>query len=129
MEKAKTKIVTLWLMVMAGFAFHIITDVMPIFWDANVATDASGEVPQGLVFFMMAISYLLPCAGIFCTLWSDKRAWLKVNAVLAVIAALFNLAHTAELLAGFSAAQLAILLTLDIIGIVLAVESIRAVRK
>ena len=129
MEKAKTKIVTLWLMIMAGFAFHMITDVMPIFWGANVATDTSGEVPQGLVFFMMAISYLLPCAGIFCTLWSDKRLWLKVNAALAVAAALFNLAHTAELVAGFSAAQLAILATLDIVGIVLAIESLRAAKR
>ena len=55
------KISVLWLLTICGFAAHSICDVLPMFWGKNMAVVATdGNVDQGMIVFMMTLSYLIP---------------------------------------------------------------------
>lgn len=57
----KIKISVLWLLTIGGFACHSICDVLPMFWGKNMAVVATnGNVDQGMIVFMMLISFLFP---------------------------------------------------------------------
>jgi hypothetical protein len=87
------KISILWLLTICGFAAHSICDVLPMFWGKNMAVVATdGNVDQGMIVFMMTLSYLIPACGVLCMLWKAK-ALKVINAVLAVLIGLFNVAH------------------------------------
>ena len=105
MEK-KTKIIVLWLLTICGFASHSITDILPMFWGKNVAVATDGVVPDGMIAFMMLLSFFLPACAI----------------------PLFNIAHSCMELPSDNAGQYLVLPMMVIIGLCLAYHSFRYVR-
>ena len=93
---------------------------------AVVATD--GNVDQGMIVFMMSLSYLIPVCGILCVLWKAK-ALKVINAVLAVLISLFNIAHAFMELPSDNAGQYVIMPMMIFVGIVLAWYSIKYVKE
>ena len=123
------KITVLWLLTVCGFACHSICDVLPMFWGKNMAVAATdGNVDQGMIVFMMMLSYLIPACGVLCMLWKAK-VMKVINAVLAVLMGFFNIAHAFMELPSDNAGQYIILLTMIIVGLVLAWYSIKYVRE
>lgn len=123
------KISFLWLLTMCGFAGHSICDVLPMFWGKNMAIAATdGNVDQGMIVFMMTLSFLIPALGVLCLL-TKARVLKIVNAVLAVLIALFNIAHAFMELPSDNAGQYVILPMMIIIGIILSWQSIKYVRE
>jgi len=122
------KISVLWLLTICGFACHSICDVLPMFWGKNMAIAATdGNVDQGMVVFMMTLSFLIPACGVLCML-SKTRVMHVINAVLAVLMALFNIAHAFMELPTDNAGQYIIMPMMIVVGIFLACLSIKYVR-
>ena len=118
-------------MIISGFACHTLTDMLPMFWGKDMAVVATdGNVDQEMIVFMMTLSYLVPVCGMLCLL-TDCRAKLSrtVNAVLAVIIALFNVAHAFMELPSDNAGQYVILPVMVVIGCVLAWHSFKYVKE
>ena len=126
----RQKIITLWIMIICGFACHTLTDILPIFWGKNLAVMATdGNVDQGMMAFMMILSYLIPACGIFCLLTDSRAKLLRiVNAVLAILVGLFNVAHAFMELPSDNAGQYAILPMMVVIGCVLSWHSIKFIK-
>ena len=123
------KITALWLLTICGFSCHSICDVLPMFWGCDMAVVATdGNVDQSMIVFMMVLSFLVPACGVYCMLWKDK-ALSVINAVLAVLMALFNIAHAAMELPAETAGQYVILPAMIAVGLVLAWHSIKYVRE
>ena len=118
------KISVLWLLTVCGFACHSICDVLPMFWGKDMAVAATdGHVDQGMIVFMMTLSFVIPACGVLCMLWKAKAAKF-VNAALAVLMALFNIAHASMELPSENAGQYVVLPMMIVVGIVLAWISI-----
>ena len=126
----KQKIIALWLMIICGFACHTLTDVLPMFWGKDMAVAATdGNVDQGMIVFMMTLSFFIPVCGIFCMLTdSCAKMLLIVNAFLAVVIGLFNLAHAFMELPSDNAGQYVILPMMIVIGCVLAWQSVKIIK-
>lgn len=123
------KICVLWLLTICGFACHSICDVLPMFWGKNMAVAATdGNVDQGMIVLMMTLSFLIPACGVLCMLWKAKTTKV-INAILAVIMALFNIAHAFMELPSDNAGQYIIMPMMIVIGLVLAGNSIRFVKE
>ncbi len=123
------KIAIFWLLTICGFASHSICDVLPMFWGKNMAVVATdGNVDQGMIVFMMTLSFLIPACGVLC-LMVKARATKVINAVLAVLIALFNIAHACMELPSDNAGQYVILPMMIVIGIILAWNSIKYVKE
>ena len=127
--KRHIKITFLWLRTICGFACHSICDVLPMFWGRDMAVAATnGQVDQGMIVFMMTLSFFVPACGVLCMLWKVKA--LKVaNAVLAVLIALFNIAHAFMELPSDNAGQYAIMPMMIVIGLILAWHSVKYVKE
>ena len=119
MDKIRIRVAVLWITVILGFTLHSLADMMPMFWGADIAMDSSGTAPAGMLLFMMAVSYLIPVIALL------KRGWLMVNFILAMLIMLFNIFHSSELFMDFHLSQLAVLPVMDVLGVLLAVESNR----
>ena len=125
-----SKISLLWVVIMMGFMAHIVTDVLPAFWGANIAMpDATGEVQTGMIFFMICISFFVPACGLLCMQYRQHKALRIANLVLASIMLLFNVFHTSELFMEFNPVQLLILPTMIVLSIYLFVFSLRALKS
>ena len=123
------KISVLWLLTICGFACHSICDVLPLFWGKNMAVAATdGNVDQGMIVFMMTLSFLIPACGVLCMLAKAKTA-KNINAVLAVLIALFNIAHAFMELPSDNAGQYIIMPMMIVIGVTLAWYSIKYVKE
>ena len=123
------KISVLWLLTICGFACHSICDVLPLFWGKNMAVAATdGNVDQGMIVFMMTLSFLIPTCGVLCMQAKAKTAKI-INAVLAVLIALFNIAHAFMELPSDNAGQYIIMPMMIVIGITLAWYSIKYVKE
>ena len=123
------KICVLWLLTICGFACHSICDILPMFWGKNMAVAATdGNVDQGMIVLMMTLSFLIPACGVLCMLWKAKTAKV-INAILAVIMALFNIAHAFMELPSDNAGQYIIMPMMIVIGLVLAGNSIRFAKE
>ena len=123
------EISVLWLLTICGFAALSICDVLPMFWGKNMAVVATdGNVDQGMIVFMMTLSYLIPACGILCVLWKVK-ALKVINAVLAVLIGLFNIAHAFMELPSDNAGQYVIMPMMILVGIVMAWYSIIYVKE
>ena len=123
------KICVLWLLTICGFACHSICDVLPLFWGKNMAVAATdGNVDQGMIVFMMTLSFLIPTCGVLCMQAKAKTAKI-INAVLAVLIALFNIAHAFMELPSDNAGQYIIMPMMIVIGITLAWYSIKYVKE
>lgn len=125
------KIVALWLLTICGFACHSITDILPMFWGKDMAVVATdGNVDQGMIVFMMTISFLIPSCGLFCLLTDNKARLLRmVNAILAVLIALFNIVHASMELPSDNAGQYVIMPAMIVIGIALAWHSAKYLKE
>ena len=123
------KVTVLWLLTVCGFAAHSICDVLPMFWGKNMAVVATdGNVDQGMIVFMMTLSYLIPACGVLCMLTKTKT--LKViNALLAVLIGFFNIAHAFMELPSDNAGQYVIKPMMIIVGLMLAWYSIKYVKE
>ena len=123
------KISVLWLLTICGFACHSICDVLPLFWGKNMAVAATdGNVDQGMIVFMMTLSFLIPACGVLCMLAKAKTTKI-INAVLAVLIALFNIAHAFMELPSDNAGQYIIMPMMIVIGVTLAWYSIKYVKE
>lgn len=126
-ETLKRRIVFLWILIMVGFVLHNLTDVLPLFWGVDIALDASGEAPQGLILFMMLLSFLVPGAGCLCMLYGSHRWLMWGNVGLAMLVMLFNFSHSVELLETANWGQYIILPMMDVLGVLLFVASVRLI--
>ena len=123
------KISVLWLLTICGFACHSICDVLPMFWGKDMAVAATdGNVDQGMIVFMMMLSFFIPACGVLCMLAKTKAAKV-VNAVLAVLIGLFNIAHAFMELPSDNAGQYIIMPMMIVVGLVLAWQSVRYVKE
>ena len=93
---------------------------------AVAATD--GNVDQGMIVFMMTLSFLIPTCGVLCMLAKAKTTKI-INAVLAVLIALFNIAHAFMELPSDNAGQYIIMPMMIVIGVTLAWYSIKYVKE
>lgn len=124
------KIIVLWLMTICGFACHTLTDILPMFWGKDMAVVATnGNVDYGMIVFMMTLSFFIPVCGIFCLLTGCHAKLLRtVNAVLAVLIGLFNIAHAFMELPSENAGQYIILPMMVVIGCVLSWHSVKILK-
>lgn len=123
------KITALWLLTICGFACHSICDVLPMFWGKDMAVVATdGNVDQGMIVFMMMLSFFIPACGILCML-SKARLSKVVNAALALLIALFNVAHALMELPSDNAGQYVIMPIMTVIGLILAWYSVRYTKE
>ena len=126
----KTKIIVLWLLTICGFASHSITDILPMFWGKSITVATDGNVPGGMIVFMVILSFFLPACAILCLLTDAKGKVMKwVNAVLAGLVALFNIAHLCMELPSDNAGQYIVLPMMVVIGLCLACHSFKYVRQ
>ncbi len=86
---------------MVSFTMHNLTDMMPLFWNVDMVVEPSGTAPTGLLFFMMAISYLIPVIGLLCVSYMRKTFGAVSNIVLAILP------------------------VMDVLGILLVVDSVK----
>lgn len=92
----------------------------------QIATD--GNVDQNMIVFMMTLSFFIPAIGVLL-LMSKIKIFKVVNAVLAALTALFNIAHAFMELPSDNAGQYVILPMMIVVGIVLAWNSIKYVKE
>ena len=124
------KIIALWMMTICGFACHTLTDILPMFWGKDMAVVATnGNVDYGMIVFMMTLSFFITVCGIFCLLTDCRAKILRtVNAVLAILIGLFNIAHAFMELPSENAGQYVILPMMVVIGCVLSWHSIKIIK-
>ena len=124
------KITAMWLLTICGFACHSITDMLPMFWGRDMALVATdGNVDQGMIVFMMMLSLFIPACGVLCMLAEKPKGLKTVNALLAVLIALFNIAHAFMELPSDNAGQYVVMPLMIVIGLVLAWQSIKYVKE
>ena len=120
-----SKVSFMWVVIMVGFAMHMLADMLPAFWGANIAMpDATGEAPTGMLIFMMALSFFIPMCGLLCMQYRRCKAMLTINLVLAAIM-MFNIFHASELIAEFNPVQLLIHPVMVVAGIYLFIFSLQ----
>lgn len=124
------KIIALWLMTICGFACHTLTDILPMFWGKDMAVVATnGNVDYGMIVFMMTLSFFIPVCGIFCLLTDCRAKILRtVNAALAILIGLFNIAHAFMELPSENAGQYVIMPMMIVIGCVLSWHSVKILK-
>ena len=121
-----SKVSFMWVVIMVGFAMHMLADMLPAFWGANIAMpDATGEAPTGMLIFMMALSFFIPMCGLLCMQYRRCKAMLTINLVLAGIMMVFNIFHASELIVEFNPVQLLIHPVMVVAGIYLFIFSLQ----
>lgn len=120
-ENIKTSI--LWVAMVAGMSAHSLIEITPIFWNVNVAISNDGVAPISMLVVMAVVSFTLPMLGLLLSLYACKRWHKMVHFCMAVLIALFSVAHCMELITYFSLPQLFIHPMLVVLGLVLAYES------
>ena len=121
-----SKVSFMWVVIMVGFAMHMLADMLPAFWGVNIAMpDATGEPPVGMLIFMMSLSFFIPMCGLLCMQYRRCKAMLTINLVLAGIMMVFNIFHASELIAEFNPVQLLIHPVMVVAGIYLFTFSLR----
>ena len=130
METKVSKVSLIWVIIMVGFAMHMLADILPAFWGANIAMpDATGEAPTGMMLFMIGMAFFVPMCGLLCMNYRKCKAMRVVNFVLATVMMLFNLFHATELLTEFNPVQLLIHPVMAAIGIFLFIYSLRLMKQ
>lgn len=124
METARVRSAILWSAIMAGFSMHVMADLLPLFWNVQIGISGADTAPEGLLAFMMAVSYSIPLIGLLCVLFCRKRCGAVIGIVLASLMLIFNVYHLSELFTNFSPAQLLILPFILLANIFLLSDSI-----
>lgn len=125
--KRETNISILWIVIMCGFAFHTIADMIPIFWGENIAVSNDGNAPRGLMTMMMVASYTIPVLGILLTIGKNVRWTIATNLVLSLVLLAFNIFHSLELL-DFDPVQVCILPFILLANIILSIQIWRQIK-
>jgi hypothetical protein len=100
-----------------------------MFWGKDMAVVATdGNVDQGMIVFMMMLSFFIPACGILCML-SKARLSKVVNAALALLIALFNVVHALMELPSDNAGQYVIMPMMIVIGLILAWYSVKYTKE
>ena len=130
METKISKVSLIWVIIMVGFAMHMLADMLPAFWGADIAMpDATGEAPMGMMLFMIGMAFFVPMCGLLCMNYRNCKAMRIINLVLACIMMLFNIFHATELLMEFSPVQLLIHPVMMLLGVYLLIYSLRLVKR
>ncbi len=130
METKISKVSLIWVIIMVGFAMHMLADMLPAFWGADIAMpDATGEAPMGMMLFMIGMAFFVPMCGLLCMNYRNCKAMRIINLVLACVMMLFNIFHATELFMEFSPVQLLIHPVMMLLGIYLFVYSLRLVKR
>ena len=130
METKISKVSLIWVIIMVGFAMHMLADMLPAFWGADIAMpDATGEAPMGMMLFMIGMAFFVPMCGLLCMNYRNCKAMRVINLVLACVMMLFNIFHATELLMEFSPVQLFIHPVMVVLGIYLFIYSLRLVKR
>ena len=130
METKISKVSLIWVIIMIGFAMHMLADMLPAFWGADIAMpDATGKAPMGMMLFMIGMAFFVPMCGLLCMNYRNCKAMRIINLVLACVMMLFNIFHASELLMEFSPVQLLIHPVMMLLGIYLFIYSLRLVKR
>ena len=130
MEKEISKVSFMWVVIMVGFAMHMLADLLPIFWGENITMpDATGEASVGMMAFMIFLSFFMPMCGLLCMQYRSNKAMRIINFVLATIMMVFNILHASELIMEFSPVQLMIHPVMIIAGRYLFIFSRREMKQ
>ena len=99
-------------------------------WVMELKPSDFSNVDYGMIVFMMTLSFFIPVCGLFCMLTDYRTKFLRmVNAVLAVLIGLFNLAHVFMELPSENAGQYVIMPMMIVIGLALAWHSVKYVKE
>lgn len=119
----------MWVVIMVGFAMHMLADMLPAFWGANIAMpDATGEASVGMIAFMIGLSFIVPMCGLLCMQYRTNKTMRLINLVLATLMMVFNILHASELIAEFNPVQLMIHPVMIVAGIYLFLFSRREMK-
>lgn len=130
METKISKVSLIWVIIMVGFAMHMLADMLPAFWGADIAMpDATGEAPMGMMLFMIGMAFFVPMCGLLCMNYRNCKAMRIINLVLACVMMLFNIFHASELFMEFSPVQLLIHPVMMLLGVYLFIYSFRLVKR
>ncbi|MBQ4399639.1 MAG: hypothetical protein II829_08685 [Bacteroidales bacterium] len=130
METKVSKISLLWVIIMVGFAMHILADILPAFWGASIAMpDATGEASMGMIMFIIVMAFTVPMCGLLCMNYRNRKALRIINLALASLMMLFNIFHASELFMEFNPVQLLIHPVMAVLGVYLFVYSLRLVKQ
>ena len=130
METKTSKVSLIWVIIMIGFAMHMLADMLPAFWGVNIAMpDATGVAPTGMMLFMIGMAFFVPMCGLLCMNYRSSKTMRVINLVLAGVMMLFNIFHASELFMEFSPVQLLIHPVMVVLGIYLFIYSLRMVRQ
>ena len=130
METKVSKVSLIWVIIMVGFAMHMLADMLPAFWGADIAMpDATGEAPTGMMLFMIGMAFFVPMCGLLCMNYRSCKAMRVINLVLAALMMLFNIFHASELIMEFSLVQLLIHPVMAALGVFLFVYSLRMLKQ
>jgi hypothetical protein len=130
METKVSKVSLIWVIIMVGFAMHMLADMLPAFWGADIAMpDATGEAPTGMMLFMIGMAFFVPMCGLLCMNYRGCKAMRVINLVLAAVMMLFNIFHASELIMEFNPVQLLIHPVMAALGIFLFVYSLRLLKQ
>lgn len=130
METKISKVSLIWVIIMIGFAMHMLADMLPAFWGVNIAMpDATGVAPMGMMLFMIGMAFFVPMCGLLCMNYRSSKTMRVVNLVLAGVMMLFNIFYASELFMEFSPVQLLIHPVMVVLGIYLFIYSLRMVRQ
>ena len=130
METKVSKVSLIWVIIMVGFAMHMLADMLPAFWGADIAMpDATSEAPTGMMLFMIGMAFFVPMCGLLCMNYRSCKAMRVINLVLATLMMLFNIFHASELIMEFSPVQLLIHPVMAALGVFLFVYSLRMLKQ
>ena len=130
METKISKVSLIWVIIMIGFAMHMLADMLPAFWGVHIAMpDATGVAPTGMMLFMIGMAFFVPMCGLLCMNYRSSKTMRVINLVLAGVMMLFNIFHASELFMEFSPVQLLIHPVMVVLGIYLFSYSLRMVRQ
>lgn len=130
METRVSKVSLIWAIIMVGFAMHMLADMLPAFWGADIAmSDATGVAPTGMLLFMIGMAFFVPMCGLLCMNYRSCKAMRVINLVLAALMMVFNIFHASELIMEFSPVQLLIHPVMAALGVFLFVYSLRLVKQ
>ena len=62
--KENIKLSFLWVAIVAGMSSHSLMDVMPLFWNADIAISKDGVAPVSMLVMMAVVSFTLPITGL-----------------------------------------------------------------
>lgn len=127
--KENFKISILWVAITAGMSVHTLTDMIPLFWNANIAISNEGVAPMPMLVLMAVVSFTIPMIGLLLSLYACKRWHKMIHFCLAALLALFCTAHSTELIFSFELPQLFIHPMLVVLSITLACEAWKWYRK